>query len=100
MCDRASCSTWSSSGTPTVRLRPTSERPDEDGCCRTGLTYVDSWVVDDDQLDTCYQLMETDDPGLFEGWLSNWNDLGEFVVVPVIKSAEAAARVDVSWGGP
>ena len=64
-----------------------------------GLTYVDSWVVDDERLDTCYQLMETDDPGLFEVWLSNWSDLGEFVVVPVIKSAEAAARVDVSWGG-
>ena len=65
----------------------------------TGLTYLDSWVVDDERLDTCYQLMETDDPGLFEVWLANWNDLGEYVVVPVITSAEAAARVNVSWPG-
>jgi hypothetical protein len=25
-----------------------------------GLRYVDSWVVDDDRLDRCFQLMETD----------------------------------------
>ena len=41
--------------------------------------------------------METDDPGLFDVWLANWRDLGEFEVVPVITSAEAAARVAVDW---
>jgi hypothetical protein len=62
-----------------------------------GLAYVDSWIIDDHQLDTCYQLMETDDPALFDEWLSRWRDLGEFEVVPVIKSTEAAARVNISW---
>ena len=58
-----------------------------------GLHYVDSWVVDDDRLDRCFQLMETNDPTLFDVWL----DLGQFEVYPVIDSAAAAGRVDVSW---
>jgi hypothetical protein len=62
-----------------------------------GLRYVDSWVVDDDRLDRCFQLMETDDPGLLDVWQQQWADLTEFEIVPVIKSAEAAARVDVQW---
>ena len=62
-----------------------------------GLRYVDSWIVDDDALDRCFQLMETDDPSLFDVWLDNWRDLGEFEIYPVIDSAEAARRVDVTW---
>jgi hypothetical protein len=64
-----------------------------------GLHYIDSWVVADDALDRCFQLMETDDPSLFEVWLDNWRDLGSFEVYPVITSAEAAQRVDVQWEG-
>jgi hypothetical protein len=62
-----------------------------------GLRYIDSWIVDDDRLDRCFQLMETDDPSLFDVWLEQWRDLGEFEVYPVIDSTEAATRVDVSW---
>jgi hypothetical protein len=58
-----------------------------------GLVYLDSWVVDDGDLSTCFQLMETDVPALFETWLDNWRDLGTFVVHPVISSAEASARM-------
>jgi hypothetical protein len=36
--------------------------------------------------------METDDPALFEEWIANWSDLGEFEVVPVLDSAEASRR--------
>jgi hypothetical protein len=64
-----------------------------------GLHYLDSWVVADDALDTCYQLMETDDPALFDVWLAEWADLGTFEVRPVLSSAEAAARVRVQWAG-
>ncbi len=64
-----------------------------------GLRYVDSWVIDDDRLDRCFQLMETDDPSLFDEWLANWRDLGEFEVHPVLSSAEASTRVDVTWPG-
>jgi hypothetical protein len=54
-----------------------------------GLVYVDSWV-DARTCDRCFQLMETDDPGLFEPWIAAWSDLAEFEVVPVVGSAEAA----------
>jgi hypothetical protein len=55
-----------------------------------GLVYVDSWI--DESLERCYQLMETEDPSLFDEWIANWRDIGEFEVVPVIDSAEAARR--------
>jgi hypothetical protein len=56
-----------------------------------GLLYVDSWV--DERLERCFQLMETEDPGLFDEWTARWSDLAEFEVVPVITSAEASERV-------
>jgi hypothetical protein len=58
-----------------------------------GLRYIDSWIVDDAELDTCYQLMEADDPTLFDVWLDNWSDLVAIEVHPVISSAEASARM-------
>ena len=62
-----------------------------------GLHYVDSWVVDDDRLDRCFQLMETDDPRLLDTWVDRWSDLAELDVFPVITSADAAARVSATW---
>jgi Protein of unknown function (DUF3303) len=56
-----------------------------------GLTYIDSWIDETDRS-RCFQLMETDDPALFDEWTSNWNDLMEYEIVPVISSAEAAER--------
>ena len=35
-----------------------------------GLHFVDSWVVDDVAMDRCFQLMETDDPALFDTTMS------------------------------
>ena len=70
---------------------PVYERAAERGrMLPDGLTYVDSWV--DERLDRCFQLMETDEPRLFDEWIAHWADLAEFEVVPVLKSAEAAAR--------
>jgi hypothetical protein len=62
-----------------------------------GLRYVDSWVVDDERLDRCFQLMETDDVALFEAWTANWRDICRFEIIPVIKSAEASSRASVLW---
>ena len=56
-----------------------------------GLRYVDSWVSAD--LGRCFQLMECDDADLFGQWISRWQDLVEFEVVPVVTSAEAAASL-------
>jgi hypothetical protein len=57
-----------------------------------GLVYIESWV-DERRLDRCFQLMETEDPSLFDAWIASWCDLVDFEVVPVIGSAEAAARI-------
>ena len=55
-----------------------------------GLQYRSSWIAHD--LSRCWQLMEADDPALFEAWMANWNDLMEFEVIPVLTSGEAATR--------
>jgi hypothetical protein len=60
-----------------------------------GLHYCHSWV-DARSLDRCFQLMETDEPALFDEWTRQWSDLVAFEIVPVLTSAEAAARA----GGP
>lgn len=60
-----------------------------------GLTYLDSWIAEPG-LDRCFQLMETEDPGLLEEWIANWSDLADFEILPVIGSAEAAERVGES----
>jgi len=59
-----------------------------------GLLYVDSWV--EENLNRCFQLMETDDPGLFDVWINCWNDLVDFEIVPVTKSAAAAQKAEHS----
>jgi len=56
-----------------------------------GLTYVSSWVTD--QMDRCYQLMETEDSTLLDQWMANWDDLVDFEVHAVISSLEAAAKI-------
>lgn len=71
--------------------RPVYERAAEQGrMLPEGLVYLDSWI--DESLSRCFQLMETDDPALFDDWIANWSDLAEFEVVPVIDSATAASR--------
>jgi hypothetical protein len=56
-----------------------------------GLTYVSSWV--NDQMDRCYQLMETEDRTLLDQWMANWSDLVDFEVHAVISSKEAAEKI-------
>jgi Protein of unknown function (DUF3303) len=56
-----------------------------------GVTYVSSWV--NDKLDRCYQLMETEDRGLLDQWMANWDDIIDFEVHPVMTSKEAAEKM-------
>lgn len=44
-----------------------------------GLVYVDSWLTEDGER--CFQLMETDDPALFDLWTARWTDLVRFEIV-------------------
>ena len=56
-----------------------------------GLKYVGSWTAAD--FDRCFQLMECEDPRLFEEWVARWEDLVDFEIVPVVTSEEAAAVI-------
>jgi hypothetical protein len=53
-----------------------------------GLRYLDSWV--EASYDRCFQLMECDDPNLFQQWVAEWQDLVAFEIIPVVRSTEAA----------
>lgn len=54
------------------------------------IKYVGSWIADD--MSHCYQVMEAELAADFQPWMDEWSDLMEFSVVPVVTSAEAAAR--------
>jgi len=56
-----------------------------------GLTYVASWVTTDMTL--CYQVVDCEDRESLDEWMSNWSDLVEFDVIPVITSEEASASI-------
>ncbi len=56
-----------------------------------GLRYVSSWV--DFEFRRCFQVMESDNEEDLKAWISNWDDLVDFEVVPVQTSAEAAAAI-------
>lgn len=57
-----------------------------------GLKYVDSWI--EPSFERCFQLMECDDPKLFQQWIAAWGDLMEFEIVPVVPSAETRAAIE------
>jgi Protein of unknown function (DUF3303) len=57
-----------------------------------GLHYVGSWV--EPNFSRCFQLMECDDPQMFQQWSAHWQDLIEFEIVPVLSSIEAAEAAD------
>ena len=44
-----------------------------------GLLFVESWLEKDGNR--CFQLMETDNPALFNTWWENWKDLAGIEVV-------------------
>jgi hypothetical protein len=75
----------------TQGARPVYERARDRGrLLPEGLEYVESWVMEG--LGGCFQLMETDDPALFDTWTAQWADLAEFEIMPVLASADAAAQ--------
>ena len=61
-----------------------------------GLAYISSWVTED--LCCGYQVLECSDRALLDRWITNWIDLVEFDVIPVLTSRQAAARVPGEGG--
>lgn len=58
-----------------------------------GVKYIDSWINED--MTICYQVMESISIEKLQSWISNWNDIVDFKVIPVITSAEANNRLNV-----
>lgn len=56
-----------------------------------GLNYVASWV--DENLQQCFQLMETANSSLLEQWMMKWKDVIDFEVYPVMTSKEASDKI-------
>lgn len=57
-----------------------------------GVDFIDSWVVDEPDVRTCYQVMRASDTTALELWMSRWSDLIDFEYFPVIDSAAAQSR--------
>ena len=56
-----------------------------------GLVFHQSWLSA--ELDRCFQIMETDDVTLFDTWTSQWDDLVDFEIIPVVGGGDAAATI-------
>ena len=56
-----------------------------------GLRYIDSWI--EANFDRCFQLMECDDPRLFQQWVVQWQDLIEFEIIPVVPSKDTKEAI-------
>jgi hypothetical protein len=57
-----------------------------------GVSYINSWI--DEEIKTCYQVMESDSIEKINEWIRHWNDLADFTIIPVITSAEAKEKVN------
>ncbi len=53
-----------------------------------GLQYIESWT--EPTFDRCFQVMECENPQLFQEWIAQWDDLVDFEIVPVVSSKDAA----------
>ncbi|WP_245730677.1 DUF3303 domain-containing protein [Pseudohongiella acticola] len=46
-----------------------------------GLYYLNSWVNRDDNI--CFQLMESNNPELFQEWFAKWSEFVDFELYPL-----------------
>ncbi len=56
-----------------------------------GVTYQASWV--DHAGNRCFQIMEASNRELLDAWITRWNDLVDFEVIPVLTSADFWAKM-------
>ena len=55
-----------------------------------GVIYINSWV--DEQISTCFQVMESDSENKIHQWISHWSDLIDFEVIRVLSSDQAKEK--------
>jgi hypothetical protein len=71
--------------------KPIGERFERSGrMLPDGLTYHASWV--DVAGSRCFQVMDAPHRELLDAWISRWDDLIEFEVIPVLSSADFWAK--------
>lgn len=74
------------------KIKALYERFDKKGrLLPAGVQYLHSWI--DEQVETCYQVMESESLENLLEWVGNWSDYADFEIIPVINSAEAKAKV-------
>ena len=56
-----------------------------------GVSCINSWIKED--VSICYQVMRSDSLEKIHEWVSHWNDLADFEVIPVINSDEAKEKI-------
>ena len=56
-----------------------------------GVHYINSWI--DENIKTCYQVMESDTEEKIRQWIQHWVDLSDFQIIPVLTSAQAKEKV-------
>ena len=56
-----------------------------------GVAYHASWV--DSAGSRCFQVMEASNPELLNFWVSRWDDLVDFEIVPVFTSSDFWAKI-------
>ena len=75
--------------------RPIGERFHRTGrLLPDGVQYHASWV--DPAGARCFQIMEAPNSQSLDDWISRWNDLVEFEIVPVMTSPEYWAKMGFS----
>ena len=73
------------------KVKELYKRFDEQGrMMPAGLDYINSWI--DENITVCYQVMQTESVEKLYEWISHWNDLADFEVIPVISSARAKEK--------
>ena len=55
-----------------------------------GVNYINSWI--NEELTTCYQVMESDAKDKLDEWTQLWCDLSDFQIIPVLTSAQAQEK--------
>jgi hypothetical protein len=57
-----------------------------------GVEFIDSWIVDESEPRTCYQLMRATDDDALGQWIARWSDVIDFDYFPVVDSSTARSR--------
>ena len=63
-----------------------------------GLVYLGSWL--EKENNRCFQLMETENPAIFDQWINRWKDLAEFEVLELREKPSAPDTIKSEVNSP